>query len=1508
MSKKKFLPTTDAERAASRMKLFMKYVERYWEEPLDVRAKPAELAGVRGHIPFNARQLLGIDIYQSQVLLKQLEIDTLEYLYNRYSTQRSLVESAFGKVFKRKQKNEVIKVLQKIDHCFSADANFKKRLLRLADDGTVKPRKKKRKHRRKSFLKKQREEAEAAAKIAAAREAALKAEEDEKRFGAEKRAKENARLWAAEVANENAEDDPFIETKRDDPMRDVAKVPNYLIRCREARTTPFMRVFETLEVREDTLDLSHFAIGIDNCKTLCETLSEESTNNYKDNQSLLKALNLADNSLNSRAGSTLGKMLGNNSIPSLRVLILNENKLSHGLADLFAGLEQNTSLCELHLRRTKCSRHSMTALSRALAETKETLAKRKQMEDLCLQSEESKNQEDTNFQQENPAIPTKIILGCRHVLTFLDLSYNDLEDDSGVLLATSLRSNKCLQCLNIEWNKFTFVTARELRQMLRENVSLRELYIGWNSLGDDGAASFAEALAEGCELSVLDLSQNRITYPGALLLSQGLPHAPRLQTFALNFNPIGIFGAHLILAAAQQNDCIIDDIQLRRVEAPPYKQQLPTTLHMFEPTRLSGLYVLNLEKGWDHAVAELLRCKAAHKPSLGYWFSCRLDVMPLPGMRAEKLRKWQVPWSGKLQFEYVSSGRVFVESDKNLKKNEESPSGTPRASTNRATSSSSTSARASRLGTGRSRREKVVPIIKPMSSIHYKLDLANETERAIFKELLRAARQQEGENWIGETYNGEIFDFDEDLPMGEHWIEKKEDGIVELDFFSTRMKHERQEKYLLSDPMQRAKASGLLERVYLSSHGNGSDDSEDKGSDEWRNVKIDGVPCDLQDFRHVISDTVAESRTTSASPSPSTNATPRTKLTPRQQQRSKSPPRTPRTSRTTTSDVETPRNTGGGVSKTATPRRSGLSVLSKEATPRTKTGTPRSGRVTTQTTVVNDVSGSKSRLHQLQQENRETPQTVTTWKLPEEGLLTFELFTKNPVHVLSDSYTLDLSNRDDRSLAETLRLEAALWPGQNWWNETLDGVPFDLDEDFAIDGEHLKNEGANFSPVFPKEGILEFDFVVLHPKHEAKHMINEDFTFDLSIPDQFSLAHLLHRRVVNQTEQKNKTNDQNNQRKGSPASPSRKNKKKKSPRKSPKKSPKKSPRKKSPRSPRRGSGTLNKKKRGKKSKTKEEKIIESFPKEYWRNVRIGERMIPSTQASSSHWRLPQKGILKFVYCTMSRGGENGIVPARQIQMLARALREMRSDWEKLQLVAAFALDSDTISTNNRNGMTIPFGPPGMGTKFEKVNEKKEEKTKAPVEDAENVSAFQIHQVELILQHFYFGTDEQRAAMELLVERLAAPHQALRLLPLLKTEHGEALKIWVLSGTWPNYKTLRESRIEINKKLATAPVEKGGKEKEQENLKKFNPKSLSISTKGEAGPPSDIPPDAVIKLNGENEHRPLKNQRKSSFSKKATHSKKKKKSPRKSGTKSPRKSFSKSKSKSPRNRRHSPKHR
>eukprot|EP00753_Platysulcus_tardus_P008896 PLAT169.3.p1 GENE.PLAT169.3~~PLAT169.3.p1 ORF type:complete len:1250 (+),score=474.32 PLAT169.3:25-3774(+) len=127
------------------------------------------------------------------------------------------------------------------------------------------------------------------------------------------------------------------------------------------------------------------------------------------------------------------------------------------------------------------------------------------------------------------------------------------------------------------------------------------------------------------------------------------------------------------------------------------------------------------------------------------------------------------------------------------------------------------------------------------------------------------------------------------------------------------------------------------------------------------------------------------------------------------------------------------------------------------------------------------------------------------WRVPRAGILEFDHCTANPQRIHSRHYSLDLRVASERALAQHLRLRACLEPGENWWNETIDGLPFNLKESAAM--------GGDSTWVIPNEGRLELDYVITRPRTVARAMIREHHTLHMENVLQAREAQRLWQRV-----------------------------------------------------------------------------------------------------------------------------------------------------------------------------------------------------------------------------------------------------------------------------------------------------------------------------------------------------------------------------------------------------------
>ena len=573
-------------------------------------------------------------------------------------------------------------------------------------------------------------------------------------------------------------------------------------------------------------------------------------------------------------------------------------------------------------------------------------------------------------------------------LKALDLSYNDIDDEGGYCIARALQDNKTLKELNMSWNCMGAFTGEALGQTLKWNKTILSMSLAWNNLCTEGSIGLAEGLAQNKSIQFLDLSSNRINYAAVCLFADAVSLNRTVKNVQMNNNPLGTAGTHLLFTASEVNTGL-QQIGINRVSAPPHTQRIPPELHYFDTHRLSGHYILNLEVRWDHAIAELLRYRVASKQ--GQIFRLCLNDEPLTVDFANFL----VPLEGELSFDFLSN-EMIQKANMRVTEHKEAP-----------------------------------------NSVHYVLDLAKADDRDVYSSLCSQARAQAGENFVNETLNGEKFEFDEEQPKDP--TERLTRGIIELDFVTTRLSHEARYQFDLRDPIQHAKATKMLERVYLSQ-------------------KV-GMLADVK----------AEEEGD-----------------------------TPNDGETENPDAEAPPKDEGEETKK-------LGTIGS-----TQGGGDQWTNVT--------VDGKKVNVHEWRVnidskgafkwrediDSKGVEDTLrATWRVPTKGILEFDLITSNPMYMFSDHYRLNLANVKDRQLAESLRVSAALQPGENWWNETLNGYRFDLQEIVSGNNNRL-----------PSRGILEFDIVMLAPQRGNLVMKQDHYIFDLEDPVEFECVNLMRQRVM----------------------------------------------------------------------------------------------------------------------------------------------------------------------------------------------------------------------------------------------------------------------------------------------------------------------------------------------------------------------------------------------------------
>ncbi|XP_052238543.1 leucine-rich repeat-containing protein 74A-like [Dreissena polymorpha] len=147
-------------------------------------------------------------------------------------------------------------------------------------------------------------------------------------------------------------------------------------------------------------------------------------------------------------------------------------------------------------------------------------------------------------------------------ITHLDLSYNTLEEQAGLMLGSSLARNNTLVSLNLSWNKIRGKGAVAIFRALMLNNTVSNLNISWNGLGYEGTVALCKCLKRNTGLLDLDLANNRLNWRCALLLAEGLRSNSTLRNLWVGRNTITTTGAMDILEAVATTGSVIANLDL----------------------------------------------------------------------------------------------------------------------------------------------------------------------------------------------------------------------------------------------------------------------------------------------------------------------------------------------------------------------------------------------------------------------------------------------------------------------------------------------------------------------------------------------------------------------------------------------------------------------------------------------------------------------------------------------------------------------------------------------------------------------------------------------------------------------------------------------------------------------------------------------------------------------------------------------------------------------------------
>ena len=109
--------------------------------------------------------------------------------------------------------------------------------------------------------------------------------------------------------------------------------------------------------------------------------------------------------------------------------------------------------------------------------------------------------------------------------------------------------------------------------------------------------------------------------------------------------------------------------------------------------------------------------------------------------------------------------------------------------------------------------------------------------------LILLAVVELGENWFNETFNGDPFEFDEQVHTAA-WLPKE--GVLEFDYASANFAYNRPFRFDLSRKQEHERATTLAEKCFRSKLWNAGG-----MRDQWKNVKVKGESASLAKYTKI---------------------------------------------------------------------------------------------------------------------------------------------------------------------------------------------------------------------------------------------------------------------------------------------------------------------------------------------------------------------------------------------------------------------------------------------------------------------------------------------------------------------------------------------------------------------------------------------------------------------------------------------------------------------------------
>ncbi|KAK5584478.1 hypothetical protein RB653_006090 [Dictyostelium firmibasis] len=259
-----------------------------------------------------------------------------------------------------------------------------------------------------------------------------------------------------------------------------------------------------------TIGLSNISLCTDGLAILIQYLNQTPT---------IKNINLSNNGIYPNGAEDIGRyFLKDNK--TLRSFDISENKISlSGVKSILNSIAGNPE--------SFCGNYQNDSASK-LEKSKSTLK--------CLYLRRTM----VSFQES--IIIRNVIFQTQHI-KILDLSSNQINQESLSIICESLSFNQTIKELNLSFNLFGPSGCSELAKSLQQNRSIRYLYLHCVSMKKEGAQLIAEALKTNTTLTHLFLSNNDIKNKGCSHFSKLLKVNSNLQYLDLSCNGIKNKGA-----------------------------------------------------------------------------------------------------------------------------------------------------------------------------------------------------------------------------------------------------------------------------------------------------------------------------------------------------------------------------------------------------------------------------------------------------------------------------------------------------------------------------------------------------------------------------------------------------------------------------------------------------------------------------------------------------------------------------------------------------------------------------------------------------------------------------------------------------------------------------------------------------------------------------------------------------------------------------------------------------